>query len=493
MASGRIRGEFVYLERRRKNMDANRTKQIGLWHKNGQHQKIADELNQLPLAERDYEAISWLGRAYNNLDRYEDALEQFRQIAETGQADPNWHFRVGYAYYHLDRLQEAVDAFRTVIKLDPDDRDAALRLSWILREMGQEEEADAVKAVADRPFPLDPDADATLTGIDLSSFWEDSDYALKEYVLAPPDDALIASVEEELGYKLPASYIEMMKLHNGGIPYNTSHPTSTPTSWAPDHVALSGIYGIGRDNNNSLCGHFGSPFMIEEWGYPDIGVVFCDCPSGGHDVLMLDYRSCGKDGEPQVIHVDQEGDYAITYVAPNFASFIRGLVNDEVYDTSAEDKEKDLQKVKHGEFSPLLADLCSRTDNPARTEAHIRAVCTHVIETKGFFSFHDDELSLLMYDVQFGLYTQAYPQTNREEFLTAYPQMIAFGGAFSQRGYGPSFVSDWLDRRIAEGRIIVKAGGAVAFTEEALAEVFRQLAQAAAEEDDAGGARRDPV
>lgn len=48
-------------------------------------------------------------------------------------------------------------------------------------------------------------------GFDFTNFWEDSAYALKEYVSEPPSDELIASVEQELGYKLPASYIWLMK------------------------------------------------------------------------------------------------------------------------------------------------------------------------------------------------------------------------------------------------------------------------------------------
>ena len=44
-------------------------------------------------------------------------------------------------------------------------------------------------------------------GFDFTNFWEDSEYALKEYVSEMPSDELIASVEQELGYKLPASYI----------------------------------------------------------------------------------------------------------------------------------------------------------------------------------------------------------------------------------------------------------------------------------------------
>ena len=42
-------------------------------------------------------------------------------------------------------------------------------------------------------------------------------------------------------------------------------------------------------------------------------------------MLCLDYRTCGKAGEPSVVHVDQEWDYKITLVAPTFEAFMRGL------------------------------------------------------------------------------------------------------------------------------------------------------------------------
>jgi cell wall assembly regulator SMI1 len=47
---------------------------------------------------------------------------------------------------------------------------------------------------------------------DFSDFWDDSEYSLNEYVEEEPTDELIKSVEHELGYKLPASYIELMKI-----------------------------------------------------------------------------------------------------------------------------------------------------------------------------------------------------------------------------------------------------------------------------------------
>lgn len=166
------------------------------------------------------------------------------------------------------------------------------------------------------------------TDVDLSTFWDNSEYALKNYVEDYPSDELIKSIESELGYKLPDSYICLMKLQNGGIPKNNCFSTKSPTSWAKDHIAITGIMGIGRNKTYSLCGELGSQFMIDEWQFPEIGVVICDCPSAGHDVIMLDYRKCGKEGEPEVVHVDQEFDYRITFLAKDFETFIIGLIND---------------------------------------------------------------------------------------------------------------------------------------------------------------------
>jgi hypothetical protein len=73
---------------------------------------------------------------------------------------------------------------------------------------------------------------------------------------------------------------------------------------------------------------------MEEWGYPDIGIYFADCPSAGHDMLCLDYRECGSDGEPRVVHIDQESDYEITSVADNFEAFIRGLEDEKAFDVA---------------------------------------------------------------------------------------------------------------------------------------------------------------
>ena len=450
--------------------------QLNQWHEDDEHQRIVDVLLAIPENERDYKMKSRLVAAYNNLGLFEDALQQADRIAEEGQHDPLWHYRVGYTFYHVKRYEEAVQAFRTADQLQPGDEDVEylmqLSIQKAEKQQRQERRLAAKKEAAlkaNRSAAVEPFSDMSL-----DDFWDDREYARETYQSEPPTDELIASIEEELGYKLPSSYIALMKQRNGGVPKNTRFPTEDATSWAEDHIAITGILGIGREKSYSLCGDLGSQFMIEDWGYPDIGVVICDCPSAGHDLVMLDYRACGRDGEPEVIHVDQEDDYEITFLADNFEAFIRGLVSAEEYDTSEEDKLEDLHRVAHGKFSPLLEELCANVIEVEQIEQIIRRICTQIVEVKGYFSFHADELSYLMYDVQFWLYTKSYPETSREQYLGIYEKMIAFGGEFGQGGYGPSFISDWLDRRKKEGRI-VQVNGHLRFTEQSIEELVGQL------------------
>jgi len=158
---------------------------------------------------------------------------------------------------------------------------------------------------------------------------------LKKYVDASPSDAVVAAVERELGYKLPAAYIELMRFQNGGVPRRAFHRMRERTSWSHDHIAITGLYSIGGAKRCSLLGEVGSQFWVDEWGYPPIGVYFADCPSAGHDMVCLDYRVCGPSGEPQVVHIDQEWDYKIVLVAENFEAFVRGLEDDSAFDQDA--------------------------------------------------------------------------------------------------------------------------------------------------------------
>ncbi|WP_240517634.1 SMI1/KNR4 family protein [Bacillus pseudomycoides] len=314
---------------------------------------------------------------------------------------------------------------------------------------------------------------------DFNNFWDDSEYARDEYISEYPTDEMISKLENELGYKLPESYIWLMKKHNGGIPINDCFPTDIPTNWAEDHVAITGIYGIGYKKSSSLGGEFGSEFWIEEWGYPEIGVAICDCPSAGHDMIFLDYRECGPKGEPCVVHIDQEYDYKITWLAKDFESFIRGLVNGEVYDDSEQIKEEYLEMAKNAKFSPNLLEISADIDEIPELERKIRTLSTEIIEEKGHFSLHADEKSMLLYDLQFWLYSRQFKRVSKEKYFEDYSQIMACAGKrgeyiFSCGGYAPAFIEDWLEQRIQE-KVIVNKNGEICFTSEAARSVIKKM------------------
>lgn len=171
------------------------------------------------------------------------------------------------------------------------------------------------------------------TAEDLQDLWDHSEYAKEHHISEPFTEEMLAKVEAEIGgYQLPASYIELMSQQNGGYLQKDFFYAGEESQWADGGIWVSEIYGIGFDKRYSLCGEFGSNFWIEEWEYPEIGVCFAGTPSGGHEIYMLDYRECGKKGIPKVVHVDQESNYDITFIADTFEDFIKGLVlSEEIY------------------------------------------------------------------------------------------------------------------------------------------------------------------
>ena len=123
-----------------------------------------------------------------------------------------------------------------------------------------------------------------------------------------------------------------MRIQNGGELRKNNFEGSFKRNWTSGSFDIEYISGVDSSKRYSLCGEFGSKFWIEEWKYPNIGIAICGTSSGGHDMIFLDYSDCGPEGEPCVVHIDQEGDYEITYLADNFKDFIDGLFSDEEYE-----------------------------------------------------------------------------------------------------------------------------------------------------------------
>ncbi|MCL6663055.1 SMI1/KNR4 family protein [Paenibacillus amylolyticus] len=300
--------------------------QLQEWHEEDEFQEIVDAIQAIPVEERDYELVNHLGRALNNLEQYEEAVEQFLTVAKEGTGDPLWHYRIGLAYYYLEQYAHALQAFERADELDPGDEDTLEFLEWIRSKTAEES---VEKLVNNVPSVSEiSTAPVSVGHLEPMGFWNDNAEAVDQYVLAPPTDEQVESVEEQLVFKLPTSYINMMKLHNGGVPHYRYFPVSQAEAAKKVRVEVAGILGIGREKAHSLGGEAGSRFIIEQGGYPEIGVVICECPSDS-EVVMLDYRESGNAGEPEVVHVDKKESYKITWLAPNFETFIQGLLNEE--------------------------------------------------------------------------------------------------------------------------------------------------------------------
>lgn len=162
------------------------------------------------------------------------------------------------------------------------------------------------------------DSNTPFAGFDFAYFWNNDPY-YKAKEAPAPTEAAIAAAEDKLGYRLPDSYKYLVtQVKNGGAPVKTYHLKG-------DYVCqVAYIYGVHDDGLPKWQANW-----LDEWGYPDRGIYFADCPSGGHDMLLLDYQDCGKNGEPKVCHVDQEGNFEVTFVANTFEAFVRGLVDEQ--------------------------------------------------------------------------------------------------------------------------------------------------------------------
>lgn len=143
------------------------------------------------------------------------------------------------------------------------------------------------------------------------------------YTGAPCTAEMVRAAETKLGYRLPSRYVEVLQEKNGGGLARRCIRTSAPTSWAPDHIKVNAILGVGGHEWSIDSDEGGSPYMITEWGYPSIGVVICEMPSAGHDAVMLDYSECGPEGEPRVTYVDD--DHSTLVLATSFSDFLEEL------------------------------------------------------------------------------------------------------------------------------------------------------------------------
>ena len=182
------------------------------------------------------------------------------------------------------------------------------------------------------------------SNIDFNKLFDNESEFAKKYKQEKLTDNRIKEVEEFFGYKLPKSYIEVLKIQNGGyIKY--------------ENCWLTAIYGIGANNKE----FYGLEELFDttkvEWEYPSIWIPFGETQSG-HDEYVMDYSVVNQNGEPRIVRIENEDDNAMYFVANNFEEFIYMVYNNkDIYGQLIVDDKKIEQQNIEKELSDIDGNL----------------------------------------------------------------------------------------------------------------------------------------
>jgi len=148
----------------------------------------------------------------------------------------------------------------------------------------------------------------------MRNIWDDRPSKLKNIT-----DEMIAKAEQFFGIRLPPTYINLLKIKNGGGVKYDAYPTSIKNSWADDRVPFDQMAGID-ESNDGLNSIYMTPYMIKEWDLPSEIILLS---GNGHRWIVLDYRH-NKHSKPAVTYldVDSEQDFTLTN---SFDEFVQGL------------------------------------------------------------------------------------------------------------------------------------------------------------------------
>ena len=153
----------------------------------------------------------------------------------------------------------------------------------------------------------------------MRNIWEEDEEAF----YSPVTQEMINHAQEFLGVKLPAEYIELIKIKNGGETkyrrYPTTHWNRYAEGWIPFYEIV-GIYNDPDDNHSIYI----TSCMIKEWNLPQ-NIVLLD--GEVHYWVALDYRECGSTGNPSVVWIDVDNKQEFK-LANSFSEFINGLVEE---------------------------------------------------------------------------------------------------------------------------------------------------------------------
>ena len=144
----------------------------------------------------------------------------------------------------------------------------------------------------------------------------------------------VRRTEQVLGVRLPAAYVAVLKVCNGGC---LSRNRIVPLQRPPRDYCRSSEYAVGfidgiRSNHSTQTETLNGNVVAARrvWGLPLALVPF---DGDGHNWLCLDYRRCGPRGEPTItdtLDAVRDGEPPVELrVAKSFADFLSRLERDK--------------------------------------------------------------------------------------------------------------------------------------------------------------------
>ncbi|MEM6559810.1 MAG: Imm51 family immunity protein [Myxococcota bacterium] len=97
------------------------------WHETNRFDAIVSALTGLPDRELTDARLGRLASAYNNLDRYLEALATLDRVTPAGRETSLWAYRRGYAYFYQGEFRTALALFERAQALGDDDATVFIR------------------------------------------------------------------------------------------------------------------------------------------------------------------------------------------------------------------------------------------------------------------------------------------------------------------------------------------------------------------------------
>ena len=171
------------------------------------------------------------------------------------------------------------------------------------------------------------------TELDIKGLWK-NDKENDDYYICPnvsADD--VKRIEDELGFKIPESYIELMLMRNGGMLKRTIFQVKDDAGKILKTLKCESLAGIWDDDEHNCllskyCKEKDTAFEFGCWN-PDSGWGNCH--------FYFDYSLCGPAGEPRVTadvmkwFPEHRKARPVTYeIADTFKDFVIGLTSKPV-------------------------------------------------------------------------------------------------------------------------------------------------------------------